>query len=270
MVSVVMPAYNAEKYISEAIESILNQTFKEFEFIILDDCSKDHTWEIIQNYAKQDIRIVPIKNETNLYIAENRNRGLSLVKYKYVIWQDADDISLASRIEKQVNFMENHPKVGICGAYIQSFNEKGNLDIRKYATDDATLRKHIFKFSPVAQPTAILRKEAIEKVGLFNPKYPPAEDIDLSFRIGEYYEFGNIPEILLKYREHPTSATHKKLKKQIDSTLEVRRLYMKNPRYHFGPTDYPAYLATKIMIFFPPAITLPLFKFARNMFIRRH
>ncbi len=165
--------------------------------------------------------------------------------------------------------METHPQVGICGAYIQSFNEKGDLDIRKYATGDASLRKNIFKFSPVAQPVAIVRKEAIEKVGKFNPKYPPAEDIDLSFRMGEHYEFGNVPEVLLKYREHQTSATHKKLKKQIDATLEVRRLYIKNPKYRFNLADYPAYLATKIMAYFPPSITLPLFKFARNVFIRR-
>ena len=267
LVSVIMPAYNAEKYIGEAIESILNQTFTDYEFIILDDASTDSTWEIIQNYAKQDARILPVKNEKNLYIAENRNKGLSLAKGKYIVWQDADDISLPTRIEKQVTLMENNPSVGICGAYIQSFNGTGMLDIRRYAQNDADLRKNIFKFSPVAQPVAIVRKDAVDEVGYFNPNYPPAEDIDMSFRIGEFYDFANIPEVLLKYREHPNSATHVKLKKQIKATLEVRRKYINNPKYKFTFSDYIAYGFSVLMEVIPPSITLPVFKVVRGCFI---
>ncbi|MEO0132854.1 MAG: glycosyltransferase family 2 protein [candidate division WOR-3 bacterium] len=268
LVSVIMPAYNAEKYISEAIESILNQTFKDFEFIIVDDASTDKTWEIIQEYARKDDRIIAVRNEKNLYIAENRNKGLSYARGKYIVWQDADDISIPTRIEKQVAFMEAHPEVGICGAYIQSFNENGDLDIRKYATDDAILRKHIFKFSPVAQPVAIVRKESIDKVGYFNPAYPPAEDIDMSFRIGEYYKFANIPEVLLKYREHSSSATFTKLRKQIKATLAIRRRYAKKPSYVFNISDCLAYIFTVLTLLAPPFITIGVFKKLRNLFLK--
>ena len=99
-----MPAYNAEKYISEAIKSILNQTFKDFEFIIIDDGSIDRTWKIIQKYAKKDDRVIALKNEKNLGIAVNRNKLVSMARGKYIIWQDSDDISLPYRIEKQYNF----------------------------------------------------------------------------------------------------------------------------------------------------------------------
>ena len=108
-VSVLMPAYNAEKYIGLAIQSILDQTYRDFEFIILDDCSKDHTWEIIQKYAQKDKRIRAIHNNINLKIAETLNKGLKECKGKYIVRKDADDWSYPNRIEKQVD-MEKNPE----------------------------------------------------------------------------------------------------------------------------------------------------------------
>lgn len=270
LVSVIMPAYNTEKYIGEAIESILNQTFKDYEFIILDDVSTDGTWEIIKKYANQDARIIPIRNEKNLYIAENRNKGVSLAKGKYIVWQDSDDISLPTRIEKQVALMESNPKVGICGAYIQSFDEKGDLDVRRYAQNDAELRRNIFKFSPVAQPVAIVRKEALDKVGPFDTSLPPAEDIDMSFRIGEFYEFANIPEILLRYRAHSQSATRKRLGKMIGDTLEIRKRYKNNPNYYFVKSDYIAYTVTYVAKYMPAMFVIPLFKLSRSIIVKKY
>lgn len=264
-VSVIMPAYNAEKYIAESIESILNQTFGDFEFIILDDASSDGTWDIINSYAQKDSRIFPVKNERNLNIAENRNKGLALAKGEYIVWQDADDISLPTRIEKLVNYMDSHPKVGICGSYIQSFNEKGDLDVRVYAEEDKLLRRTIFKFSPVSQPAAIVRREVFEQVGNFNAKYPPAEDLDLSFRIGEFYEFGNIPEVLFRYREHSESTTQKNLAKQIKFTLEIRKRFFCSRSYSFDFSDIISYCLAWISQFLPVRVTIPLFKLCRKI-----
>lgn len=263
LVSVVMPAYNAEKYIGEAIESILNQSFKDFEFIILDDCSTDNTWGIIQEYAKKDERIVAVRNEKNLNIALNRNKGVEMAKGKYIVWADADDISKPERIEKLVNYMENHSEVGICGSNFQGFSGEDVFEVREFFEDDERLRKNIFKFSPVAQPTAIIRKECFSTVGLFNPDYPPAEDIELSFRIGEKYKFGNISEILLRYRVHPNSATFKNMKIQIIGTLEVRGRYFGNSSYSPDLSDYLAYAATWVFQFFPVRLTLNTFKVLR-------
>ncbi len=259
LVSVIMPAYNAEKFIGEAIESILNQTFKDFEFIILDDCSKDKTWEIIQEYAKKDERIIPVKNEKNLNIALNRNKGVEMSKGKYVVWQDADDISKPERIEKLFNYMESHPEVGICGSNFQSFSGEKLFETREFFEDDKRLRKNIFKFSPVAQPTAIIRKECFSTVGLFNPDYPPAEDIELSFRIGEKYKFANVSEILLRYRVHPSSATFTNMKTQIKATLKVRKRYFRDSNYNADLSDYFAYGITWVFQFFPVKFTLVAF-----------
>ena len=259
LVSVVMPAYNAEKFIGEAIESILNQTFKDFEFIILDDCSKDSTWKIIQEYAKKDERIVAVRNEKNLNIALNRNKGVEMSKGKYIVWADADDISKPERIEKLVNYMENHSEVGICGSNFQGFSGDQIFETREFFEDDERLRKNIFKFSPVAQPTAIIRKECFSTVGLFNPDYPPAEDIELSFRIGERYKFGNVTEILLRYRVHPSSATFTNMKTQIKATLRVRKRYFRDSNYNSDLSDYLSYIITWVFQFFPVKFTLGAF-----------
>jgi len=264
LVSVIMPAYNAEKFIGEAIESILNQTFKDFEFIILDDCSKDKTWEIIQEYAKKDERIVAVKNEKNLNIALNRNKGVEMAKGKYIVWADADDISKPERIEKLFNYMESHPEVGICGSNFQGFSGDEVFEVREFFEDDKRLRKNIFKFSPVAQPTAIIRKECFINVGLFDPGYPPAEDIELSFRIGEKYKFANIPEILLRYRVHLGSATLTNMKTQIIATLKVRKRFFKNPHYEADISDFLAFAITWIFQFFPVKFTLAVFRIIRS------
>ncbi|MCX6730647.1 MAG: glycosyltransferase family A protein [Candidatus Roizmanbacteria bacterium] len=265
LISVLMPAYNAEKYIAEAIESILAQTFKDFELIISDDASTDKTWDIIKKYKDKDKRIFITRNSKNRYIAENRNVLVKLAKGKYIAWQDADDISVPVRLKKQSHFLEKNPQVGIVGGYLQFFDEKGTKSIRKYATSDKELRKNIFRFSPVAQPTAMIRSECFKKVGLYNPKYPPAEDIDMSFRIGKFYEFANLPQITLKYREHLDSATFNKLKKIELSTLEVRRENDGKNGYKLSYLDRLYNLLQYVSIFvLPGRIKIALFNAIRN------
>ena len=264
-ISVLMPAYNAEEYIAEAIESILNQTFKDYEFIIVDDCSTDNTWQIIKKYIKKDSRIKAHKNEKNLGIAGNRNKLISMAKGDYVIWQDADDISMPYRLEKQYKFMEENPEVGILGGWLQFFNKNGNLSVRKYATDDKVLRRKIFIYSPVAQPAAIIRKKLLDEVGKYDLKYPPAEDIDMSFRIGVKCKFANLPEIIIKYRENNNSATFTKLKKIELDTIEIRKKYVKNPMYKITFFGQIYNFIQYISIFtIPPKLKIWFFNLCRN------
>jgi len=265
LVSVLMPAYNAEKYIGEAIESILNQTFKDFEFIIIDDASTDGTWEVIQRYAKKDRRIIALRNKQNIYIAKNRNALVALAKGKYIAWQDADDISVTTRLKKQVSFMEKHHDVGELGGYLLFFDEKNHKSIRTYATDDAQLRKTIFRYSPVAQPTAMIRRECFEKLGSYNVNHPPAEDIDMSFRIGILYKFANLPFITLQYRQHSDSATFSRLKKIELSTLQIR--YQNNGKngYRMSIFDKVYNVMQYISVFLIiPHIKIQLFNLLRN------
>lgn len=264
-VSVIIPAYNCAEFISETLESVLGQTYQDFEIIVIDDCSKDNTWEIICRYAKSDSRIHAFKNDTNLGIAGNRNRGISLSSGKYIAWQDADDISLPMRLEHQVSFMEKNESVGIVGGYLEIFRCDQILGIRKYAETDKDLRRCIFRYSPVAQPSAMLRKSALDRVGPYDLRYPPAEDLDMTFRIGRFYELANLPEVLIRYRESDASATFTRLRKIELSTLAIRWKNFWFSEYQATVVD----LVYNIVHFFsiwliPTKIKIKIFNYFRN------
>ncbi len=267
-VSVLMPAYNSEKYISEAIESILNQTFKDFEFIIIDDCSTDKTWNIIQKYEKQDSRITAVKNEKNMGIPINRNKLVSMAKGKYVVWQDSDDISVVNRIERQYAFMEKNPDVGICGGWLQFFNEKGVLALQKYERSDDKLRKKIFRYSPVSQGVAMIRKTVFDRVGKYDEHIKQAEDLDMTFRIGQYYSFANVQAILLRYRRHEYSITSARTKENVRATLSVRHSAYK--KYNYKPAFLDLYANLGVLLFaylpLPIGMTEYLFRVYRKIF----
>lgn len=263
-ISVLMPAYNTEKYIVEAIESILNQTFTDFEFIIVDDGSTDKTWEIIQNYAKKDSRIIALRNKENLRISMNRNKLVSLSRGKYIVWQDSDDISIVTRIEKQYKFMEENMEVGICGGWLQFFDKKRIYGVRKYAFDNKSLRKDIFKYSPVAQPVAIIRKSVLKKAGKYDITLKQAEDLDMSFKIGMYGDFANLQEILLKYRFEQCSISKTKTKENIIDTLKVRKKAVKKYNYKMKFQDKIFFIVTFLIKFFPNNFIYFIFNKIRN------
>lgn len=264
-VSVLMPAYNAEKYIAEAIESILNQSFTDFEFIIIDDASSDGTCDVIQDYIKKDSRIHTEQNIKNLWIATNRNKLLSLATGKYIVWQDADDISMDYRIEKQYNFMEAHPEVWICGWGLQFFDETGNTSQRLYAQTDEEVRKTIFRYSPVSLPASIMRKENVQKVEGFDEWLDVAEDLNLSFKLGIYYKFANLSEILIKYRENSQSATFKRLREMELKTLQIRWKNNWNWWYRMSVIDKIYNFLQYISIYLIPwKIKIQIFNFIRN------
>jgi glycosyltransferase involved in cell wall biosynthesis len=254
LISVVMPAYNSEKTVGEAIKSVLKQTYRNFEFIIVDDGSTDRSLEIIKIYARKDRRIKILHNKKNEGIAKTRNYGIKKSKGKYIAVQDSDDISSPRRFEKQVDFLEKNPDVGVVGSFIEIFdNSKKIRDIRKYPKEDKKLREMIFFVCPIAQPSTMIRKETLEKVGLYDKKYPLSEDIDLWFRIGEKYKFSNIQEVLLKYRENPKSATGSKTKLIEKLANEIRWKNRKNPAYNFSFLAFMYNLIHRISIYIIPS-----------------
>jgi len=264
LVSVVMPAYNAEKYISEAIESILNQSFKDFEFIIIDDGSTDKTWEIIQNYAKKDERIVPIKNEANINVSQTRNKGIYLAKGKYIVWADSDDTSLPERIKKQVDFMEGNKEVGLCGSFMEFFGYSEKKSLRKYSDKDEVLRKLIFRQNPVAQPACIMRTDVLKKSGNY-PNLPLSEDLFVFFKMGEISKFSNIQEVLVRYRVHSGSLTNSRLKSMELNTIKIRKSFLKSEHYSFSIIDLIYNFVQFISIYLvPPKIKIKLFSLIRN------
>ncbi len=265
LVSVIIPVYNAARYLDEAIKSILEQTYRNLELIIVDDCSTDGSYKVALAYVAADPRVRVFKNKSNQGISGNRNRGIGLARGTYIAWQDADDISLPNRVERQVALMESRPEVGICGGYLQFFQDSKPGGVRRYAPDDATLRRHIFRFSPVAQPAAIIRRECFERVGLYNTELVAAEDLDMSFRIGVYYKFANLTEVVLRYREHPGSSTARTLRTMELNTIRIRRQYAALPAYKFTRADagYNALQSLSIYLI-PPKLKTWLFNALRN------
>lgn len=264
-ISVLMTAYNAEKYIQDSIESIRKQTYKNFEFLILDDGSYDNTYKIAKSYEKKDKRIKVYKNNRNKNIAPSRNLLLKKSKGEFIAWADADDISTPDRLKLEFEYLKKHPEVGIVGGYLRIFNEKGKLSLRKFAEDDTSLRKLIFRYSPVAQPSAMIRREVFHYIGLYNKNLSPAEDIDMSFRIGTKYAFANLQQVVLKYRDYTKSQTYIHLKKIELLTIKTRLKYIFHPRYTFYLLDLFYNIAQMVTILIMPAkIRIILFNKFRN------
>jgi len=206
LVSVVMSVYNAENYLEEAILSILNQTYKNFEFIIINDGSTDISLEIIEKYAKKDNRIKVISRE-NKGLIYSLNEGIKLSKGKYIARMDADDISLPDRFEKQVKFMENNLDVGVCGSSVISFNDSFQKKWVLY-TKNEMLKAESFFSSPFAHPSVMIRKSIIDKYKLFYDKnFIHTEDFELWVKMAKYTNFYNFKEALLKYRISNNSIT---------------------------------------------------------------
>ena len=241
-ISVIMPAYNAAKYIKEAIDSILAQTFSDFEFIILDDGSTDGTAEIVRSYSDKRIRFV--QNEHNLGIANTLNRGLDLAKGEYIARMDADDISLPERFEKQVSYMINHPYTGICGSNILIFSKESTGDqIYLYSSNDRKIRSDMIFNSAFAHPSVMLRKRVLDEFQLrYDPDFERAEDYKLWLEILKYSNGINIQTPLLRYRHHGMQVTKTQKDIQSNAVNKVRQLILMNHQVTLNELEWNSYL----------------------------
>lgn len=228
-ISVIMPVYNAQEYIREAIDSILNQTFSDFEFIIINDGSTDNSVEIIKNY--NDPRIVLVDNTENKGLVSVLNQGLQLAQGEYIARMDADDISLPNRFMEQVNYLDKHPQVGILGAWFHIFGNKINRIEKKHKFPKL---KDILETSPVGHPVAMLRKSVFDKYNLqYDKAYKHAEDYELWVRASKLTKIANLQKVLLKYRWHDNniSAIYEKeqsltsfiIKQKIRQMLNIKK-----------------------------------------------
>jgi glycosyltransferase involved in cell wall biosynthesis len=203
-ISVILPVYNGEKFIALSINSILNQTFKDFEFIIINDGSTDDTCNIIQSY--RDSRVSIIDNEKSQGIATSLNLGLRCASGEIIIRQDADDISLPTRFEKQVAYLGSHPEVGVLGTCVRMIDEDGNFirEEKKY-TDHTMIEWGSLFGCQMIHPSIAMRKGMVLEVGGYRAY--ETEDYDLWARLFEKTRFANLPESLLLYRRHLLSKT---------------------------------------------------------------
>jgi glycosyltransferase involved in cell wall biosynthesis len=221
-VTVLMPVYNSEKYLKEAIESILNQTFKDFEFLIIDDASTDKSVEIVSSYRDSRIRI--IHNDRNLGCAESLNRGVKLAMGEYIARMDADDISLPNRLEKQVRFMEKNPDIGICGAWHESIGDDEGAIWQTPVKHERICVELLF-LSCLSHPTVIMRREPILKNGLFyDESFTLAGDYDYWAKASKIVRLANMPEVLLKYRVYERAGNRKDIRERFTAIIIIRQL----------------------------------------------
>lgn len=209
LISVLLPVYNAQKYVESAVRSILTQTLADFEFIIINDGSKDRSREILESLAAQDKRIRLVSRE-NRGIVATLNEGLELARGEFVARMDADDLAMPERFERQVDFMRRYPLLAACGTAVMFIDPDGepiapkaNMKLQAQDVDAALMRGEW----PVVHPSIMMRTQRVRAIGGYR-EYATWEDHDLFLRLGEAGGMANIPEILLKYRLHLQSIVH--------------------------------------------------------------
>lgn len=217
-VTVLMPVYNGERYLRDAVQSILGQSYADFEFLIVDDGSSDGSVEIIRSYADPRIRL--IHNEQNLGLVASLNRGLELARGEFVARMDADDVSRPERLARQVQFLDANPKVGVCGSWVQFFPEKY---VWKLPGTSEEIRCRQFSMAGVGHPSVMMRRELFLGHGLFyNPDYLHLEDFELWDRALRYMEFANLQEVLLDYRISPGQVSTMHRAEQLSAVAPMR------------------------------------------------
>ena len=238
-VTVLMPVFNCESFLKSAIDSVLNQSFCDYEFLIINDGSNDNSGDIILSY--NDSRINYIKNETNLELISTLNKGIDIAKGKYIIRMDADDVSLPERIEKLVKFMDANPEVALCGSWFQTFGKQ--KQVIKYATNNDDIRVRMLHQTQFCHPSVILRKDVLKQNNyLFNLDFIHAEDYELFVRISEKHKVANIPEVLLNYRTHKTSVSFQNENVQNEHTKVIISTQFKKLKKDFNDDDHSLYL----------------------------
>ena len=246
-ISVLMPVYNGEKYLDEAVRSILGQTFSDFEFILINDGSTDNSLQILQNHARQDNRIRLISRK-NRGLVSTLNEGLALAKAPLIARMDADDIAYPERFKLQKQFMDDHPAIVCVGGYIEMIDDAGRLltlltmPLEDQAIQELTLKGH----SPIVHPASMIRASTIKEIGGYKEEYKAAEDLDLWLRLGEIGKLANIPHLILRYRFLATSISgaNAALQKQSAHNACKAAWLRRNVSYEFEggdwrPTDRP-------------------------------
>lgn len=207
-VSVLLPVYNGEQFLEEAIDSILNQTFQNFELLILLEYGSNVASRKIVDSKKADQRVRVIENkESKLGLAESLNLGMKEAKGEYIARMDADDISLPKRLEKQVKYLDKHPDIVMCGTAMKGLYDDGHMDDRGYFSDSGSIRFECMLGNPFGHPTVMWRKDVFLREKLFYRNTPYSEDFELWKRVVELFPCANLKEYLLMYRLHGESAS---------------------------------------------------------------
>ena len=222
-VSVLMPVYNGEKYLRQSIDSILGQTFTDFEFLIINDGSTDASVALIESYNDPRIRLM--HNETNLKLIRTLNEGIKLARGQYIARMDCDDISAPDRLSKQVAFMEAYPEIGVLGTNICVMDSDGKPNFKvSFPEKHHVLCWNLSFYCPVCHPSVLVRKGALVTAGGYDQEMLHVEDYELWYRLSKKTKLANMPDVLLYLRKHQSSVCSANALLHSENALKVNQL----------------------------------------------
>lgn len=218
-----MAVYNGEAFLREAIDSILEQTIRDFEFVIVDDGSTDRTAEIVRSY--QDSRILLVQNEENIGLTRSLNAGIAISRGKYVARMDADDISMPERFQRQVEFLERNPGIGVCGTAMKVFGE--GEQTWAHPLDSEAIKAAMIFNNALFHPTVMIRNEVLRRHDLmYDVTYRTSQDYDLWTRMAAHTEFANLGDVLVRYRRHSAAVGRRHIRNQTKASIRIKSRYI--------------------------------------------
>ena len=241
LISVVMPVYDCVLYLEQSINSILKQTFEDFELIIIEDCSSDGTVDVLRKFV--DPRIKIINNQSNEGVSKSTNKGFKLARGKYIARMDGDDIAVKDRFEKQLRILENNPDIFVCGGLVKYLG--GTNSIIKYKETNREIVTELLISCSVCMGTAMFRRKELKSY-FYDEKKRSGEDYDFWSKIVGLGEFYNIQEVLLLYRVHENQASKKHKTQQIIDDVEIQLSLFK--KLNYNSLKYSDELLTKILL----------------------
>jgi len=262
LVSVVVPIFNAERFLSDAIESVLTQSYRNLELILVDDGSTDDSYQIAQRYADRDARVKLVRNDRNVGIVLTRNRAFDETSpaARYFAVLDSDDVCLPDRLLRQVDFMESHPEHALVGGNTLIIDEQGaEIGRRIYPSTHEALIAVITRYNPIAQPSVMIRRTALEQVGRYDEHYSRCQDYDLWLRMAARFKIANLDAFTLKYRISATQGKRVKLRDSLRFTLQIQRRWLFYAPF-FRPQNVLFWIAQHGLLIMPEAWVLALFK----------
>jgi glycosyltransferase involved in cell wall biosynthesis len=217
-----MSVYNGEDYLREAVDSIIYQKYTDFEFIIINDGSKDKSDKILETYSDPRIRLY---HQENIGLTRSLNKGLKMAKGRYIARQDADDISLPQRLSHQVKYLDENHDIGLVGTHVAFIDKMGReINVWKTPANNDQIKKTFRNGTSFCHGAVMFRKECIQKVGYYREKILYAQDYDYWVRISEHYKTANLEKILYKNRRTSGSISRNKFSKQLNFHLLIQQL----------------------------------------------
>jgi glycosyltransferase involved in cell wall biosynthesis len=257
--SVLLPVYNGERYVGKTIESILSQSYRDYELLIIDDGSQDRTPAILAHYARRDSRIRLLRHD-NAGVGYTLNRGIEEARGHLLAEIGADDLALPGRLQKQVDFLKENPDYVLVGGYLRIIDPDDRpIGLRKYPTGDRELRQRMILYNPFGSPSLMYRRDDALAAHGYTSRFSTSEDYDFLLRLAQRGKVANLPEPLTAYRLHLGSTKSKHTLRQLRDTIRIKRTAYAEYGYRQTPLARAVNVAQEAMALLPGGVAYWLF-----------